>query len=201
MNKKQSISGKLNNPFYFLTLALIIISLCFVFFTPKVTSSLFPFRRDMVFNSFLQNTRKTNVIDPQKYWEFREFYSPGYFDVSTKGIDLQKINTTLRELNASPTNISVYFSKFNSRHLVSLEGLTKNSFLSEVFNKNKTDIKKVLFENSTSIIYKNNQNQTYVIFILPISEMEKANGFFDYNSKDKDLLKDMNWFNIAKLDR
>ncbi len=201
MDKKQSILRKFDNPYYFLTIALAVITVSFLLFTPRVASSIFPFKRAMVFDGFLKNTRQVNSIDPQKYWEFREFYSPGYFDFSDKGIDATKVSNALQKLNISPQDISIYFAKFNSKHLISLDGLTKDRALSEVFDKSKAGIKEVLFENSNSIIYKNNQDQTFVVFLLPISEMKKANGFFDYENKDKNLLKDKNWFDITKLDK
>lgn len=44
------------------------------------------------------------------------------------------------------------------------------------------------------ISVKRNGKVTEIIFIKPISEMKKANGFFDYNDKDKKLLEGKYWF-------
>lgn len=201
MDKKQSITQKISNPFYFLTIALIVITIIFALFTPRISSSLFPFKRAMVFNQFVRQTKQNNLIDPQKFWEFREFYSPGYFEFSDKGVGPDKLATALRELEVLPQGIDLYFSVFNSRHLVSVEGLTEKTSLNEVLNKNELDIQSVMFEDSRSIIYKSIKSKTYIVFILPISEMRKANGFFEYDGKDKKLLKDKNWFSITELDR
>lgn len=201
MDKKQSIIQKLNNPFYFLTIALIIIVVTFALFSPRVSSALFPFKRDAVFNQFIEQTKKVSSIDPQKFWEFREFYSPGYFEFSEKGVGKESREKALGKLEALPKAVDLYFSIFRSKHLISIEGLTKEASLDEVLNKDKSDIQSVLFEDSRSIIYKNAGGETYIIFTLPISEMRKANGFFEYDGKDKELVKDKNWFTITKLDR
>ena len=201
MSKKQSVLEKINNPYYFLTASLAIIVLTFAFFTPKVSSSLFPFKRDMVFNNFLNSTKNENTIDPQKFWEFREFYSPGYFYFNDQGINNSLIADSKSQLGINPSEISLYFSRFSSNHSLSLDGLTSAKSLNQVFDISQADMKKLLFQNSNSLIFKDSNNQTYVVFILPESEMQKANGFFDYQGKDKNLLKNKNWFSITKLDR
>lgn len=39
-----------------------------------------------------------------------------------------------------------------------------------------------------------NAKEVVIYFIKPISEMKRANGFFDYKNKDKKLLSNKNWF-------
>lgn len=41
----------------------------------------------------------------------------------------------------------------------------------------------------------------HIVFAVPASEMKKAIGYFDYNEKDKDLVKDRRWLDITFISR
>ena len=196
MNQKQ----KLKDPqiLFFLSI-LLIVSLCFILLVPKVASRVFPQKREMLLNAFITQVKRDQKIDPQKYWEFREFYSPGYFNFSEKGIDMSNLKDGHSDLSRSADMIDLYFLGFYSKNLISLDGLTEEASLNKVFYKDKLSTKEVLFESHNAIIYKDTTGQTYIVFLLPISEMKKANGFFDYNKNELKFLDKKNWFNITKL--
>lgn len=196
MNQKQKLKDR--QILFFLSI-LLIISLCFILLVPKVASRVFPQKREQILNNFISQTVKEGKIDPQKYWEFREFYSPGYFDFSEKGIDMSNLKDGLSDLSRSADMIDLYFLGFHSKNLISLDGLTEEASLNKVFDNRKLSVKEVLFENHNAIIYKDTNGQTYIVFLLPISEMKKANGFFDYNKKELKFLDKKHWYNITKL--
>ena len=54
---------------------------------------------------------------------------------------------------------------------------------------------KKFIEAKKSFNIKKEKNLIYISFILPISEMRKANGYFDYSGKDKKFLEGKNWLN------
>ncbi len=198
MKEKQSRSIKLDNPFVYILVALIIISIAFIFISPRISSYIFPFKRTAELNSFVNQAKSENHIDPRKFWEFRDLYSNGYFKFSNKGLDKSEATEALEELNINPQNVDIYFSKFDSRNLESIDGLTKKNTVDDLFSEKDLNIKKILFKNSNSIIFKNAQDQTYIIFILPVSEMKKANGFFNY-ADDKNILSGKNWIDITRI--
>lgn len=198
MVKKQSISTKLDNPYIFITISIIVVFLAFIIFSPRISSAIFPFKRQMELSNFTNQAKSENRIDPRRFWEFREFYSPGFFKFSNQGINESESSSLLSDFKINPQNVNIYFSKFDSKNLDSLDGLTTKTKINEILNKNDLDVKQTLFENSNTLIYKNSNDQTYIIFILPITEMKKANGFFDY-TEDKKILQGKNWIDITKI--
>lgn len=199
MNKKQSIFLKLNNPVYFLVLLIIVITICFVIFTPRVSALLFSPKREMTFNSFLNKTKQEQKINPQEFWKFREFYSPGYFELKDQGLENSEVQSAINEIGLIKPNDVIFTSLFRSKHSISLDGLTENETLDKVIDLNS--IQNIAFQNDHSAIFTNNSGETIMIFLLPISEMKKANGFFEYDGKDKELLENKYWFNITKLEK
>lgn len=51
------------------------------------------------------------------------------------------------------------------------------------------------------IYIKKNTNTTDIVFIKPISEMRKANGFFDYQDKDKKLVTGKFWLVVTIVNK
>src|SRR5581483_2899830 len=87
MKRIQNLNRAFENPKNFLIVTTIIIGVAFLFLTPKLTSRLFPQKRDMILKQFVQNVEKTHQVDPQKFWEFREFFSPGYYTFNRLGLE------------------------------------------------------------------------------------------------------------------
>jgi predicted nucleotidyltransferase len=56
-----------------------------------------------------------------------------------------------------------------------------------------------IFKNEKSIIYKNEKGQIFIIFVLPVAQMKRANGFFDYEGVDKKTLNGENWIDITRV--
>lgn len=197
MDKKQRA---INNPLVFFATALLIILITFLLFSPRVSSYIFPFKRQMVFDSFIKNTKQADSVNPQEFWKFREFYSPGYFEFSEKGIKDMEYQDFLSKTGlTAPENIDIYFSIFKSKHLTSIEGLTEESLLVNILGENSKSVQSVIFANDKSIIYKTKDGKTFIIFVLPVSKMRKANGFFEYDGRDKNLLENKNWFNLTQI--
>lgn len=202
MSKKQKdLNSRSNQVFFFLILTGIILA-SFLLFVPKVSSSLFPFKRQMIWNNFLSETTSQRKIDPQKYWEFREFYSPGYFTFSREGFKENQINQTLNDINIpiEEKSIERNFLIFNSPRIISIDSLTKLNDLNKIIDFNKLHNKKILFRNSDSIIYLENEKQAKIIFLLNSEDMKKANGFFDVNSaNDQRIIENKYWINITSI--
>lgn len=197
MIKKQSIFHLLGNPLFFLSSLMIVISLLFLIFSPRLSSSLLPFKRSILLNNFINKTLSTKIIDSQRYWEFREFYSPGYSKIENQGLNRKDIDQAIKNIGQKPSNIGQYTNAFFSKHSTSIEGLTQEIKLNSVLSIPNDS--KILFEENESIIF-NSEGKTYIAFIKPISEMKKANGFFEYE-KNKKMFDNNNWFSITVLDR
>lgn len=158
---------------------------------PTTSVVVFPFKRTKMLNSFLTKIDTTKRIDAREFWQFREFYYPGSLTVDKKGI----------KDPASPTIPLAYesylFTVFRSSKITSYEYLvTKNTL--DLIVPNSDEWKK--FPNS-SLVYKSADDSISLVFIMPISEMVKANGFLDYKDKDKKLLEGKYWMVITNISK
>ena len=150
----------------------------------------------MTYNSFVSKTQNNQKLDPQEFWKFREFYSPGYFELKDQGLENSDVQSAVDEIDLIPEDVT-YTSLFRAKHSVSLDGLTEVQSLDEIIDTKS--IQNITFQNENTVIFTNEKNYRIIIFLLPVSEMKKANGFFEYDGKDKNLLENKNWLNITML--
>lgn len=201
MAKKQKPWGLSAESLTFLGLFAIII-VCFLLFVPKVASTLFPFKRQMILHDFMSTVKQQKTIEPQKFWEFREFYSPGYYTVSKTGLSQSQIQSVENKVGVTLANTpgTDIFLIFTSPHLSSLEALVTTNSLSDAVTVGNTQKTKILLSTSNETVFTDTQGNTYIIFLKPVSAMQTANGFFDYNDADKALVQGKYWLDITKLD-
>ena len=184
----------------FIFVTILIVSL-FIVLSPKMSNIVFPQKRQATLNSFIENVKTKGTIDPQAYWEFREFYSPGFFTFSRDGISvfLSKRAKNTIGLTYKIEAIDLVYSFFSSQRLQSLDMLTKQSSLSGLIDGKQFQNGKLIFLNKNSLIYQKDDKTIKIVFLLTNEEMKKANGFFDYKDKDKKITEGENWFNITSF--
>jgi hypothetical protein len=201
MGKIQNISKLFKGNFLFFSLIIIIIVILFVSLSPKISSQLFPLKREAILNKFIDSTKQNGKIDPQEYWKFREFYSPGYFIFSKNGIDKVLISKTKEKIGIKydEKGVSLTFLTFSSPYLDSLDMLTARTSLDMIIDKSKLPTKNIIFSNKNCLIYKESPKIIKMIFLLSIDEMKKANGFFNYGAEDKTIMKNENWLNATVM--
>lgn len=198
MNKIQKF---INREFEFFLIILILIITLFTIFSPKVSSILFSLKRQTVLSGFINQTKVSGAINPQDYWKFREFYSPGYFTFSKKGISKPLLDNAKKELKVeySEKMVDLTFLFFSSPNLKSLDMLTRQTNLDILIDKKLIAKDSIIFMNKNSLIYKEDSNTINIIFLLNNTDVQKANGFFDYGDKDKKLTHGENWFNLTTI--
>lgn len=200
MFKTQKKSGLLQKETGFFILLFFITSLLFLILSPKISSLILPIKRQILLEDFVNYTKTHGKIDSKKYWEFREFYSPGYFNFSRNGLNQALIDKAKQYINVDyNTKAAFPFLVYTSLNLKSIDILTSEKKLPGIIDKNKLSINKVMFQNDNSIIYKTSLGNVVIIFLTGEEEMKKTNGFFDYQEKDKDLVKNKNWLNITSI--
>ena len=140
-------------------------------------------------------------MDPREYWQFREFYSPGSFNFSRTGITESLLKNKQTEINIpyDQNEIDLTFLAFTSPKLLSLDMLTKENDLNKIIDINTLKKTNVLFMNKNSLIYQKSSGRIIIIFLRNESDMKNANGFFDYQDKDKNITAGENWLNITSL--
>ncbi len=201
MGKKQNGSENKNDLFFLFSI-LVIIIISFLLFVPKVANTLFLPKREFVLQSFLGSVRQANRVDPQKFWEFREFYSPGYFIFNKNGLSQSQIKAVESKIGVSISTkyIDRIFLTFTSPHLTSFEAFVTTNDLSNILTTPALNRKQIIFSDKNTLVYKDNKQLSHIIFLKQLSEMERANGFFNYSDTDKNLAKGKNWLEVTTLD-
>lgn len=188
MSKKNSV--------YYFTLIFLLIFL-FIFFIPKLSIKIFNFKKEKKFKEFNNYLVTTKNFNPQIFWQFREFFCPGYFEANKNG--LKNVNLRTFEYLKNIQKINLIFAKYNCPYLKSYENLTKENSLLFFLNENKIKNNYQLIRKTNEFIYFKNKNQNtyYFIFLVDNEKMKKAVGFFDYKEKDKKTTENMKWLNIT----
>ncbi len=199
MKEKQNETSKSLISPLFLVLHLFAFILLFLFFTPKISTRIFPFISSNKLSQFIEQSESSKNIDAQKYWEFREFFSPGSFQFSKTGISERITNPIIKnagillkdELNLMP------FLIFNSPKLASVDFLTTHNSLDQIIYLDEINNKKILLQTDNELIYEYDPSRIVIIFLKSPSDMKRANGFFDYRIEDKELTENKYWLNIT----
>ena len=161
---------------------------------------LFPFKRQAIWNNFIEKVTSERKIDARSYWEFREFYSPGYFRLTGDTINEKEAYTALQSISGSinKKGITYPFAVFTSPRLKSVDALSSADSLSEVLTNRAPPDAEILFEGTNSLVYKKNKTVT-ILFLMPENEMRRTVGFFEYDGKDKELTGGKKWLNVTSL--
>ena len=177
---------------YFLFAVLLMVCIVALFLTlqPKVAALLFPQLRAKMRNNFLSQVQQQHDINPQLFWQFREFYSPGSFTFFPQYEDLAG-GLVLKNSIAPITKVPIL--DFHSPFITSSDSLIFRENWQKYMNVKNISAHDVLFQNPTTLIYQAENNQLKIIFVKPIEEMQIANGFFDYTDQEKQLLQNRYW--------
>ncbi len=188
--KKQPAESQ--KPMHFMLLGSILI-LLFIFLQPKVASIILPQNSQTRLNTFLEIIEKEQKVDPQRYWEFREFYSPGSFDYSKNGLSIDTASLPISLFEDDSVILS-----FRSPRLVSYDILSTHSSLQDYTAS--LSAKDILLSTNNEILMSD-ESTTLILFLKDVEQMKKANGFLDYNGRDKNLVGNKKWLNVTMIKR
>lgn len=198
MKQIQKIENILHTrPILVILLLSVIIIVSFLLFVPKVSSRLFPIKQQILWERF-RNETLTKGFNPQTYWEFREFYSPGYF-IYNKTASINEITQSLKTYQINSPASFLTLLTFHSPRLSSIDTLTTHSKLDDILENSPLMQAVTIYRTENARIFLETKKVIVITFILPVSEMQKANGFFDYRDEDKELVKNKFWFNVTRI--
>lgn len=142
----------------------------------------------------LETDLKNDTYTAEKYWEFRERFSPGTF---IRDEDHTGFFATFRITAVQTEGITPLFF-YEAKHLRSLDGLV--SIDSDVIKNNKEEFKgEVLYDSTERILIKVNETEYIFVFLEPIETMQAVNGMFDYKSSEEELLQNKEWYNATYI--
>ena len=136
--------------------------------------------------------KKKQDIDLRQYWEFREFYSPGSFNYEKNGLfnknDMRIMSLISQDPSVTPKLL------FSSERVTSIGGRTKVKKLSA-----KNSYPNILLQTS-SLVLSENETTIFLIFLKPVSEVKKANGFLQYEQTHDEKQGDL-WLEITTIQK
>ena len=191
---RQSTIRKLDRIYFFL-LPIIIVGLFFVL-QPKIAAVLISPIRVYRLSQFLIQVKKKQSLDAQVFWQFREFYAPGSFSYDHHAAEL---SSGLILKNNLVCQAKTPILTFASPFLLSQDSLIAQELKSTYFNTTQISPSEIIFQNQTTLIYRDNPRAVHIIFVKPITDMMKANGFFSYTDQEKKLLKNQLWLDETTI--
>ncbi len=180
----------------------VLVVLVYILLQPKVSVWLFPFKRQMIWNEFEQKVKTQHAVDARTFWQFREFYYPGYFKFEWEGFDKTKTKEAADNLHIQllPDASASAFLIYNSGKLHSVEALVNNDELSRTIKDSSFQHADVILEDKSNLIYLT-PKKARIIFIKPVSEMVKANGYYDYKDpEDSAHIAGKYWLSVSEVD-
>ena len=183
--------------FILITLVLIL----FVILQPKLSVYLFYPKRTTMLNGFNKDIKTTQKIDAKKFWQFREFYYPGYIKIDKSGFKYPKYLQQLKTLGVKMVDNTAprVFLIYNSDKLSSVEAIVEKDQLKDLVIDLKSSSESTLIDNKTEYVAKFH-DKIYVYFVKPVPEMLTANGYYDYkNPHDRVIIEGKYWLNISAI--
>ena len=148
--------------------------------------------RNKLFFEFEQQL-KSNLFDPEAYWEFRERYSPGTFirDQNTVGFF-----STFRIIHVENDLTPLLY--YETERLKSLDGLITD--LDKTLESIKREFPgEIVAQGENFLLIKINENEYIFSFVESIENMTRVVGIFDYLPEERELLNNKLWYNATYL--
>jgi hypothetical protein len=163
----------------------------------------FSTKRTSLWNVFYSDLVATKKVDGKKFWEFREFYSPGHFVYKRDGFAKEEVEKNLTKLGITKSiGDEHFFLLYSSNRIKSIESLSTIRTLDEVLKTYDIKRDNSLLQGDNFFLWEENDKKVFLIFLLDNNEMMRANGFFDYAEEDKELVEGKKWlvFTLILLD-
>lgn len=187
--------------FFPLVLFLLII-IAFILLQPTSVSSLNLNNRQAQWNSFIKQVDGKRM-DTKRFWQTREFYSPGQFIYKKEGITSAKQELVLKQLGLSYEAVGNPFVvlEYSAPAFISNESLVSEGSSGEILQsiKSLAGTNEVIAKGENFVIIKTQPDKAVLIFLATPDEMKRTNGFFKYEEDDKELVKSKSWLDVSEV--
>lgn len=150
------------------------------------------------FQEYKKSLERDLTVEPQQFWEIREFYGKGDILFSKDSLDKDKVRSALHNIGISLKDPAAKpFMLYVSPRWITIDSFVSSTDIIKLVDLQDQKITK----GTTTNIYIDDQDNKKIVllFVKPISELEKANGYFDYKQWDKELLKDKYWLSASVI--
>lgn len=183
---------KLPDRLFFILAALLVIILV-VFRHPYFKAKVFSSYRSQLFQE-LQLQLENDEFDAEKYWQFRERFSPGTF---LRQEEFTGFFATFRITNIQEGITPLFF--YESDKLKSVDSLISYSANVALTMLKDEFPGEIIKSGNDYILIKVSDTEYVFAFVESIEEMMRVNGMFDYLPKERELLTDKQWYNATYL--
>ncbi len=166
--------------------------LIFLFLEPKIAARIIPYESQRLLTQFISSTERQKKINSRDFWRFREFYSPGSYVYNPNGVATPPI--LVKRIASLPFTPSL---SFTSPRLSSVGGHTPIDSLPKQLQL-PAPSQEILLSTSTIFLAKEPDNAYLLLFIKPISEIKKANGFLQHESSADDKTGNF-WLDVTLI--
>lgn len=183
---------KLPDRLFFILVALIIILIAFskVQYFKSMYSSNY---RINLFEQFVSELNSGN-FDPEKYWEFRERFSPGTFLRDEENVGFF---ATFKVISAKDGMTPLFF--YQSNRLKSLDALISYDTNTALQTIKEEFPGEIITNGEKYVLIKSTEDEYVFAFVESIDEMQRVDGMFDYLPEEKELLNNKLWYNATYL--
>jgi len=151
--------------------------------------------------SFMRQTRITSQLNPFSFWQLRDEYGTGLFSVDTD-------HTIFRETQVMvtyPIDTWVNFAQYHGSYVQSYDYLTPPGAATQSAQMldhlgQWTTTGGPVFQTDTLRIYEN-QHETVVVFLLPLTDMAKVYGLYNFSPDTLEKLKGRLWANVTAFQK
>ena len=157
-------------------------------------------QRRSAFEHFASSAEHQKNIDGKRFWEFREFYSPGSFVFRKTGVDRYEIDRLLKKMNIRiyPDSNLFPYQIYYSPRITSIESLVTTATISAFMKIPST--RSYCYIKTSSQFMCQSERMVTIAFIKPLDEMKKTNGFYDYARDDvRKIVKNKMWLDITQI--
>lgn len=190
-----------------LSLGVLAIFLFFFLLEPRVNSILIPQARKSAYQQLL-NDLGGGSIDVQKFWKFRDMYSPGFFRLDKSALKTVTPAKLKRDsLNAFTATTAAVFAVYSSRDIQSIDAYIEPiGELNEIgglfvilFGISR---KQVISQGYNFVLYAKGPKTVELIFARPLSEEISTLGdsFLNNIHVRKNILMTKYWLDISTIE-
>lgn len=191
---------KKNGRFVSSSIFLVTLFILFITLQPSLKGVLFPKNSKDRLQQLIDATISKKTIDSQLFWETREFTAPGVFHFEREGLSEKLVKEAMKKQRINVLTQSLYpFLTFSSSKWESIEFLTEQTVLSNVVSDYPSLCTKIQFQKSSELICTLDNGSTLIAFIKPISQMKKANAFFDFAGRDGVIVEGKYWLSVSTI--
>lgn len=162
---------------------------------PTIVSMWNPWYRQQLIHRFLDTIVTTQTLDAQELWLFRERLSPGSMTFNTAAVDMFQ---TYRIVAVEPEKDTLLMT-FTSAALRSTDTLTKNQYALDEVQKQLPEGTTVRTRTPQLLLAELPDKSMFLSALMPLSELKRANGFFDYLPSEEEQIRGAAWLHQSYI--